>query len=249
LLKTISGILAVAAAIRMDAGFKSPLQLIATLLAIEKDPPLALNHWIEPEARDMLWSCYQRAEEAPGKYWFDIERLENTPDPEPQQIISAALRAVTKLKCEVSRGRRPDKALEYLALKLKEIFLRYNDSITRHSVESSNGDGNFFQIEGGPFVAFLEEVLAPLNSFLKSLPQDCGAKPISAGAIVDYIRVRRHSSPEDPQQLGSVPHSPHIYHRELCCPVVFSRHIRNPWTRLENTNHRDLHGRIPPATP
>jgi hypothetical protein len=207
LLKTLSGIMASTIAIRMDAGFKSPLQLIATLQAIEKDPSLALTHWIEPEARDLLWSCYQRAEEPHGKFWFDAERMENTPGLE--QIRSAASAAIAKLKLEVSVGRRPDKAIEYLARKSREVFLRYNDAITRHSVRSRR-DGEDIQIEGGPFVEFIEELLAAINRFFETVP---GAKPISAGAIAEHIRHRGAGSP---QNSGSVPQSPHIYHRELC---------------------------------
>jgi hypothetical protein len=170
--------------------------------------------------------------------------LENTLDLE--QIRSAASTAIAKLKLEASVGRRPDKAVEHLALKLKEIFLRYNDTITRHSAKSSR-NGSYIQIEAGPFVEFVEEVLAPLNRFFETLPV---AKSISAGAIAEYIRDRVGRSPQNTDHQGSVPQSPHIYHRELCCPVVFSRHTRHRLTTpTEKANDRDLHGRIPAATP
>jgi hypothetical protein len=252
LMEAISGILSVAASIVMDAGFKAPNQIIATLVAVVMDPSLILTHTLEPEAFGMIARCYQRADEPAGTFWFDIERLANSPVPDLEQVRAAAFRAIALLRDQASPGRRPDKAIEYLALKLKEIFLRYNDTITRHSVLSRR-DGKDIQIERGPFVKFLEEVLAPLNSFLKSLPKDYGAKPISAGAIAEYIRGR--GDKQSPQStatalLERMPHSAHIFHREVCCPVVFSRRIKTRFTTpTEKANDRDLHGRIPAAKP
>jgi hypothetical protein len=73
-------------------------------------------------------------------------------------------------------------AVKLLALRFRAIFLRFNQTITRHSVESSR-KGKIIQVEAGPFVEFLDEVLAPLNRFFSELSSEYGAKPISAGYV------------------------------------------------------------------
>jgi hypothetical protein len=46
----LSGILSLAAAIKIDGGYKPANKLVATLKSIEKDPSLILSGSIEPEA-------------------------------------------------------------------------------------------------------------------------------------------------------------------------------------------------------
>jgi hypothetical protein len=243
LMEAISGILSVAATIKMDAGYKAPYQIIATLLAVEKNPLVILTHTLEPEALGILARCYQRAEEPPGTFWFDIDRLANTPVPDLEQVRSAASKAIASLKVHASPGRPPDRMIEYLALNFQEIFLRFNDTITRHSVESSR-DSKPVQLEAGPFVAFLEEVLAPLNRFFDTLPTEYSAKPTSAGTIAEYVRVRRDKPTR--QNKSSMPYSPHKFNRELRGSVVFNRRVRTADdSNGENTSDRNLHRRIP----
>jgi hypothetical protein len=257
LMNEISGILSVAATIRMDAGFKAPHQIIATLRAIEKDPSLIFTHSIEPEALGMLAQCYQRAEEAPGTFWFDIDRPENAPFPDPNRVRAAASKAIASLKLEASPGRRPDRVMEFLALRFREIFLRFNHRITRHSVESrretkvaGKRETKEVQLEAGPFIEFLKLVLEPLNRFFLSLPKDYGAKSIPAGAVAEVLRDRR--SPQRKQEIGlqgsltRLPDYPHKFHRELHSSILLNRHIRIVDDRARGeTSERDLHREIP----
>ena len=106
LINEMSGVLSQAAAIRMDGGFKSPHQIIATLEAVETDPSVISTRGLEPEALGLLASCYQRAEEAHGTFCFDIYRHENTPLPEPSRVRAAAAAAILRMKAQAAPGRR-----------------------------------------------------------------------------------------------------------------------------------------------
>jgi hypothetical protein len=66
-------LLVIAATIRLDAGYKAPTKLLATLTAIRENPKLVLSDTIEPEARGVLAAAYQRANEPAGTFWFDID--------------------------------------------------------------------------------------------------------------------------------------------------------------------------------
>ncbi len=234
LMNEMAGILSVAATIQMDAGFKAPHQLIATLRAIEKDPFLIITHSIEPEALGILGQHYQCAEEKPGTFWFDIDRSDSAPLPDPVRVYAAASNAIASLKREASPGRRPDKVIEFLALRFREIFLRYNDRITRHSIQSSREmkresaagipETKLVQLEAGPFIAFLELVLEPLNRFFLSLPDDYGARYNSAGAVAEVLRDRRGERPRrNTGQNGSLSRLPNYSHnsrREVCASIV-----------------------------
>ena len=72
LISEIAGLLATALMIRLDAGYKAPRKVIATLEAIIENPELALSDRTEPEARGALAAAYQRSSEPPETYWFDI---------------------------------------------------------------------------------------------------------------------------------------------------------------------------------
>jgi hypothetical protein len=178
-IRGLSGLLSSAAAIKMDAGFKAVNKLISTLEAVAKDPSLILTHDLEPEALGMLGLHYQRVDEPPGTFWFDVDRQVNDPRPEPARVSRAASMAMLSLKSEAKSGRPAEKVIEFLAVNLRTIFLRFNDSVTRHSVAS----GAVSQKEAGPFFEFLELVLAPLNRFFVSLPKHYGAAPVSAAYV------------------------------------------------------------------
>src|ERR1700736_1150538 len=92
----LSGILSQAAAIKMDGGYKSANKVIATQKSIKKDPSLILNAGVEPEALAMVASNYQRAEEEPGTFWFDVDRPDDGV-PDPQRVRNAASVAIKKL--------------------------------------------------------------------------------------------------------------------------------------------------------
>lgn len=237
LMKEMSGILSVAATIQMDAGFKASHQLIATLSAIKRNPSLIVTHSIEPEALGSLGHHYQRAEETPGTFWFDIDRSEDAPWPDPIRVRAAASNAIASLMVEASPGRRPDRAMEFLAVRFREIFLRFNDRITRHSIlsrretrmKSAGGipETRELQLEGGPFIAFLELVLEPLNRFLLSLPKGYGARCNSARAVAEILRDRRgqrlHRDVKQNGSLSRLPNYSHKFHRELHGSIVLNR--------------------------
>ena len=86
----IVGILAWAAATQMDAGFKAANKLIATVNAVRRDPSVILTRNVEPEALSVIASKYQRANEPPGTYWYDIYQDENAIGIDLQQVVRAA---------------------------------------------------------------------------------------------------------------------------------------------------------------
>ena len=178
----IVGILAWAAAVRIDAGFKAANKTIATVDAVEKDPLVIATRNVEPEALSVIASKYQRADEPPGTYWYDIYQDENAIGIDLQQAGRAAEQASLDLRTDRKKGRPRESELEILA-GLREIFERYNAGAGRHSVLTS-ADGKFKQEEAGPFLTFLKIVIAPLNEFLAGLPASHGPKPISAAQIM-----------------------------------------------------------------
>jgi hypothetical protein len=171
LISEIAGLLATAVMIRLNAGYKAPSKVIATLEAIIENPKLALCDRTEPEARGALAAAYQRGNEPPGTYWFDIYG-ESGFEPDENQIRIAAKKAIALLRAEASRGRPLAHDVQYLAPRLRAIFLRFNDKIARKSVRSSRGDGDHHQHEDGAFAAFVEEALEPLRKFYASLPNN-----------------------------------------------------------------------------
>lgn len=204
-LRELSGALDLAAAIRMDAGFKAPNKIIATLTAIHNNPTLILDQSIEPEALGVLALHYQRRDEAPGTFWPDIYgEVEGSP-PDLQQVRASAAAAILAMKAEARPGRPADVERVMLARKGREIFLRYNPTVTRHSVVSvmkhKGGKSKFFQVEGGPFLEFLEEWLAPLNSFFATLSKDYCARVSPAGLakmVMEFERAQLAQAPRYP---------------------------------------------------
>ncbi|WP_213284812.1 hypothetical protein [Bradyrhizobium sp. sGM-13] len=184
LIREIAGILARAAAIAVDGGFKASHRLIATLRAVEQDPSLVGSRRVEPEALGSFAQSYQRADEPPGTFWFDVTEPWTPVRPTAAQIRIAAKEAMRRLKGEARRGRRKKLMVEHLAFELRGIFLRFNPRIKRHSVQSADRNGRPKQVEAGPFIEFLEEVIAPLNDYLRSLPNHYGERgPLSAAYI------------------------------------------------------------------
>jgi len=164
----------------MDGGFKAANKIISTLEAVEKDPSIINTGNIEPEALGMIASQYQRADETPGKFGFDVYQDEGAHELDLQQVRRAALLAIPVLQTEVKMGRPKKLLLDILGEKLCDLFLRYNDVATRHSIAS---DGKVAQMEAGPYFDFCETVIALLNQFLAGLPRSYEAKPISAAQV------------------------------------------------------------------
>jgi len=191
-IEDICGTLCWAAAVLMDGGFKAANKIISTLEAVEKDPYIINTGNVEPEAQGMIASQYQRAEETPGKFGFDVYQDEGAHKLDLQQVRRAALRAILLLQTEVTKGRPKKIPLNILGEKLCDLFLRYNEVATRHSIAS---DGEVAQMEAGPYFEFCETVIAALNEFFASLPQSYDAKPISAAQVV---RRRRRIAPGPP---------------------------------------------------
>jgi hypothetical protein len=188
-LRRIDGVLSLAAAVRIDADALPANRLIATLRAVQKKPSLARSNTIESEAFSVLQQQYQRNDELPGAHWADFEFPELKNRISLRAIDKAATLAITSLKHEVRAGRPPDSLLADVGGRLAELYLHYNDSIGRISRASSRL-GKATQVEDGPFLRFVEVVLAPLNKYLSSHP----AKPrllIPTQVVRAYFEQRR----------------------------------------------------------
>lgn len=184
----ITGILARAAAVKLDAGFKAAGKIIATVDAVARDPSIIVTLSVEPEALGVIATNYQRANEPPGTHGYDIYQDENAVEIDIQQVCYAARRASLQLRAESRRGRPNELGLEILA-GLREIFERYNASSGRHSVLTW-ANGKCKQEEAGPYLTFLKEVIAPLNEFFAGLPTYYRVPPVSAARIA---RTKAHS--------------------------------------------------------
>jgi hypothetical protein len=97
-IEDICGILSWAAAVQMDGGFKAANKIIATLEAVEKDPSIINTGNVEPEAKGMIASQYQLADETPGTYGFDVYQDEGAHELDLQQVSRAALLSVLLLQ-------------------------------------------------------------------------------------------------------------------------------------------------------
>jgi hypothetical protein len=182
----LSGILSQAAAIKMDGGYKPANKIIATLKSIKRNPSLILKGGVEPEALSMVASNYQRGAEDPGTSWFDVDRSDDLPFPDPQRVSKAASVAIGKLTAR--RGQPPNVMVDFLGDRLLGCYLRFNVTAGRHSVAA---DGDRAQAEAGPFLEFLSSVIAPLNRFLIQLPASYGAKVVSAPELARRaLRIR-----------------------------------------------------------
>jgi hypothetical protein len=171
----LSGVLSQAAAIKMDAGYKPTNKVIATLKAIKKDPSIVLRGGVEPEALAMVASSYQRGDEKQGTFWFDVDRPDGVPSPDPQRVSKAASVAIDTLPAR--RGQSRNVMLDFLGDRLLECYLRFNLTAGRRSIAA---DSDRAQAEAGPFLDFLFSVIVPLNRFLIQLPAYYGAKVVSA---------------------------------------------------------------------
>jgi hypothetical protein len=179
-IEAICGALSWAAAVQMDGGYKAVNKIISTLKAVEMDPSIISSRNVEPEALGMIASQYQRADETPGKFGFDVYQDEGAHELDLQQVRRAATLAISVLQTEVKMGRPKNLPLDILAKKLCDLFLRYNEVATRHSIAS---DGKVAQMEAGPYFDFCETVIASLNQFLAGLPRSYEATPISAAQV------------------------------------------------------------------
>jgi hypothetical protein len=190
-LREIAGVLATTAVIRVDAGYQAAGKLIATLNAIVADPELAFLDTVEAEARGALAAEYQRFLEPSGIFWMDLEAQDLHLRASAELVRAAARRAIAKLELDRKPGRRIAHDVRYVASHLREIFLRFNDRISRTMVLSSRGRGQYFQKEEGPFFLFLERVLAPLNRLLEELlpESDVSSRPVSAESIVKHANA------------------------------------------------------------
>jgi len=187
----ICGILSWAAAVQMEGGFKAANKIISTLEAVEKNPSSISAGNVEPEALGMIASQYQRSDETPGRFGFDVYQEEGAHELDLLQVSRAALRAITQLQTEATKGRPKKILLNILSEKLRDLFLRHNDVATRHSIAS---DGEVAQDEAGPYFEFCQAVIAPLNEFFANLPQSYDAKPVSAAQVARKRRIARGSA-------------------------------------------------------
>jgi hypothetical protein len=223
LLSELAGSLVTAATIRLDAGCKAPTRLIATLAAIRENPKLVLSDTVEPEARGALAAAYQRANERPGTFWFDIDGDSSGGESDEGRVRVAAEKAIANLKAQATRGRPIAQDAKYLAVRLREIFLRFNDRVTRKMILDSLGDGKFVQKEAGPFFAFVEEALAPLNRYLASLPRGGNAPVPELSA--EYITRLAVVFPNG--RSGGSPIFVHNFRRAIRGQAIIKRSDKN----------------------
>jgi hypothetical protein len=184
-LSEIVGALTSAAAI--SASLSMPV-LIATLKRVRKNPQLVCKKSFPGAVAGILARTYQRANEKPGTFWPDIMgelpknfqgQLER---PTPASIKVAASRALVSLRKGRMPGRPRNFANESLAENLGLIFRRYNGKATRHSVDSSRGEGCLYQIDAGPFFDFVKMALKPLQLYL----QENDFPKVSASGVVRH---------------------------------------------------------------
>lgn len=186
-LNEIAGALKHAAAV---AARVSDSALIATLKSIRRHPNLVFNNRLIGAAVWILAENYQRQKEKPGTFWPDIigELPENfrgrLRKPKPTNIAAAASRSLKKLQGARALGQPRNFANEVLGKKLGQIFLRYNDRITRHSVETAAKNGLYYLKDSGPFFDFTQLVLEPLQSFLRVNK----LRSVSASGVFKHVR-------------------------------------------------------------
>ncbi|MET4368499.1 hypothetical protein ABIA99_001178 [Bradyrhizobium sp. LB12.1] len=182
LMDELTGILAKTAAIIMDAGFKPTGSLVATIEAVRANPSAIQNCAVEPEALGVMAASYRRNKEPLGQHWYDVTDPAAGRKLSRKQIEDMADRGIADLQMVATKGRRRKVAFDHLAAELGKIYLRFNDKLVRHSVLTASY--KVYQADAGPFVDFLDQVLAPLNIFLADLPNQYGERgPLSGGSI------------------------------------------------------------------
>ena len=148
-------------------------EIIATLKFARRNPSAAQNYELPGFVQRHLAAHYQREREDKATYYPDIIDVlpigfdGNKIVPATESIVNAASAAIVVLEDKQTRGRPSSRATHELAPRLREVFLRYNEKVSRHSEWTSLGNGKLFQTESGPFFEFLAAVIAPLNSFLR----------------------------------------------------------------------------------
>jgi len=177
-LRKLGGILSHAAAVRFDGGYKATNKVVATIEAVAKNPSLLTKGTIEPEALGEIAQFYRRGDEPAGTYGM-VDLYE----PEiagvvvsPENVRAAANAAIAKLQGNSRAGNIEDVVVPLLAMKLRSLYLRYNDTCTRISILIEL-DGQ--QEESGKFFAFLKIVIEPLNRYLSKYR----LKPVSVAAV------------------------------------------------------------------
>jgi hypothetical protein len=186
--------------------------IIATLEWIKRHPSKAQDYALPGFAEWSLAPHYQRAGEDKGTYFPDvmgfvpIDFHGTIQIPDEESVVKAASAAIHDSERRPV-GRPFSESNRIVGEGLREIYLRYNDKITRRS-ETSWRDGGFIQVEAGPFYDFVSAAIVPLQTPLsrRRLP------PVTAEAIVrqghypiSRIKHRFYRGPGH----GDVPDSPH----------------------------------------
>jgi hypothetical protein len=190
-LAEISGILAFAAA---RAAEPKTGVIIASLEWIEKHPSAAQGHALPGFAEWLLAPHYQRGDEDAGTYFPDVigfvpnDFHDAIQIPGEQNIVNAASAAINSLNRGRRAGRPSSEANRIVAEGLRDIFLRYNDKITRRS-ETSWRDEEFIQVEAGPFFDFVSAAIAPLQNLLRErrLPPVTAESIVRQGAATQFL--------------------------------------------------------------
>lgn len=170
----VVGVVAKAAAIRVDAGFKPTNQVRATVAAIARDPRLLRFgvDRIEPEAVGAIAKHYKRGDERPGTHWADITG-DGDRRPTIEQVRVAAQVAERELELEARKGGRSRVDLQILAEGLGSVYGR---PITRTVGTMGRA------AETGGYKTFLGLVLPALEGVLRCY--EPRVRPISRDSLV-----------------------------------------------------------------
>jgi hypothetical protein len=177
-IRELVGTLLLAASVRHDSGYKATNKIVATIAAVANKPELLFKKRIEPEALGEIATCYRRSNEPAGTYgvvdlyepriFGIVVSLEN--------VRTAANAAIAKLQENSRAGNIEDVLVPLLAMRLRSLYLRYNDTCTRISILVGLGGK---REESGRFFAFLKIVIEPLNKYLSRYR----LKPVSVEAV------------------------------------------------------------------
>jgi hypothetical protein len=147
-------------------------KLVATLQRVAKEPSLVDS---DEFPGDVLWDVgcgYRRGEEQPGTYSIDVWGRGQVQAPYPIEIPTAANitraaeTALQRLQANRKRGRPVNRANQILAQKMSPIFRSSGLPLVRKHKDSFR-DGEYIQLECGPFNDFLKLVLPPLKEYLR----------------------------------------------------------------------------------
>jgi hypothetical protein len=147
--------------------------LTSTLDKVAKNPSLFFSSDLPAAVQWEIACDFQHAEEKPGTYRMDIWGDEQTrcsyalQTPNEANISKAAAAACSRIEDARTRGRPPNPANQVIAEGLSKVFRSSGQPIVRRRVPTKILRKKMVYTETGPFHAFLELVLPPLQRHLR----------------------------------------------------------------------------------